>query len=226
MIKTFLPYFQASVQLREQSKSCLIAFIDELRKAYRFLAQKMQHNGLLSDSELIFYLSHQEIGCVLLNERRVELVSRAQRRKRMFPEWKKFRFDEFQFGVMKPLNMTISSPIMTNGNCSIVIVKGTPVCDGNITGRACVVHEFTEVTKIRTGDILIAHSTDIAWSPYFPILAGVVTELGGLISHGAVVAREYGLPCIVGAARATSIINDGDTINMNAFTGIITKIDT
>ena len=49
------------------------------------------------------------------------------------------------------------------------------------------------------GDVLITISTDIGWSPYFPLLGGVVTELGGLISHGAVVAREYGLPCVVGA---------------------------
>ena len=52
-------------------------------------------------------------------------------------------------------------------------------------------------------------ATDIGWSPYFPLLGGVVTELGGLISHGAVVAREYGLPCIVGATAATSKVKDG-----------------
>ena len=59
------------------------------------------------------------------------------------------------------------------------------------------------------GEILITISTDIGWSPYFPLLGGVVTELGGLISHGAVVAREYGLPCVVGAAGATSAFQTG-----------------
>lgn len=121
---------------------------------------------------------------------------------------------------MKPLDET-SQKLYTG----CVQVKGTPVCAGNISGRACVVRDFGEVRKIRAGDILVTHSTDIAWSPYFPILAGVVTELGGLISHGAVVAREYGLPCIVGAVNATSIINDGDAINMNAVSGVITKIE-
>lgn len=180
----------------------------------------MQQNGLLPDPELIFYLAHQEIGRIL-NEKCVAIVSKAQRRKRLFPEWKKFRFEEFQNGVMKPLSSSTEKPL-TNGG---VQVKGTPVCEGNISGRACVVRDFAEIANIRAGDILITHSTDIAWSPYFPILAGVVTELGGLISHGAVVAREYGLPCIVGAINATSIISDGDTINMNAITGVITKIE-
>ncbi len=62
------------------------------------------------------------------------------------------------------------------------------------------------------GDVLITVSTDIGWSPYFPLLGGVVTELGGLISHGAVVAREYGLPCVVAAAGATDVFETGDTI--------------
>lgn len=176
----------------------------------------MQQNGLLSDSELIFYLTHQEIGRVL-NRRCVDLLSKAQRRKRSFPEWKKFRFAEFQCGVHTPLQQSVNV-------VGDVQVRGTPVCVGNIAGRACVVRDFSEIKKIKAGDILITHCTDIAWSPYFPILSGVITELGGLISHGAVVAREYGLPCIVGATNATSIISDGDTINMNAVSGIITKI--
>ena len=56
---------------------------------------------------------------------------------------------------------------------------------------------------------MITVSTDIGWSPYFPLLGGVATELGGLISHGAVVAREYGLPCVVGVEGATAIFKNG-----------------
>lgn len=73
------------------------------------------------------------------------------------------------------------------------------------------------------GDILITHSTDIAWSPYFPILGGVVTELGGLISHGAVVAREYGLPCIVAAEQATDFFEFGEIIILDSKNGVIFK---
>lgn len=88
-------------------------------------------------------------------------------------------------------------------------VAGTPVCGGSVLGRACVITDLNDAVLLKPGDILITHSTDIGWSPYFPILGGVVTELGGLISHGAVVAREYGLPCIVGAEGATQIFNTG-----------------
>lgn len=70
-------------------------------------------------------------------------------------------------------------------------LRGTPVFKGVVRATACVALNLEEAKQIKLGDILITRSTDIGWSPYFPLLAGVVTELGGLISHGAVVAREY-----------------------------------
>lgn len=179
----------------------------------------MQEDGLLPDTNLIFFLTHQEIGTLIDDRNRSDLISKAIRRRRLLPEWKKLRFDEFQWGVTKPRNDN-----QRNIACDAVKVIGTPVCEGKITGRACVVKTFAEVSKIKAGDILITHSTDIAWSPYFPILSGVVTELGGLISHGAVVAREYGLPCIIGAIDATAIIEDGEEIYMDASAGVIVKI--
>lgn len=90
-----------------------------------------------------------------------------------------------------------------------------------MTGRACVIHEFAEVSKIQPGDILITHSTDIGWTPYFPVLGGVVTELGGLISHGAVVAREYGLPCVVAAEDASHFFTFGETVTLDATNGVL-----
>jgi len=80
-----------------------------------------------------------------------------------------------------------------------------------VLGRACVITNLTEAKSIQHGDILITHCTDIGWSPYFPLLAGIVTELGGLISHGAVVAREYGLPCIIGAKTAVEVFQTGNS---------------
>ena len=90
-------------------------------------------------------------------------------------------------------------------------VKGTPACPGRVIGTARVVLHVSEASSIQAGDILITHSTDIGWSPYFPILAGVVTKLGGLISDGALVAREYGLPCLVGAMGTTQVFLSGES---------------
>ncbi|GFT05851.1 putative phosphoenolpyruvate synthase, partial [Nephila pilipes] len=78
-----------------------------------------------------------------------------------------------------------------------------PVSQGVTKGYARVAMTLEEAAHLKRGEILITYSTDIGWSPYFPIISGVVTELGGLISHGAVVSREYGLPCVVGLQGAT-----------------------
>ncbi|PSN31973.1 hypothetical protein C0J52_22566 [Blattella germanica] len=89
------------------------------------------------------------------------------------------------------------------------VIKGTTVCPGTVSGRAFVVIYPDNNDELEPGDILITHSTNIGWTPYFPLLSGVVTELGGLFSHGAVVAREYGLPCIIGCQNATTIFKTG-----------------
>ncbi len=67
----------------------------------------------------------------------------------------------------------------------------------------------------------MTYSTDIGWSPYFAMLSGIITEIGGLISHGAVIAREYGLPCLVGVERACHLLYTGDTILLDADNGQI-----
>lgn len=87
---------------------------------------------------------------------------------------------------------------------------GSSVYNGTVHARACVITNVSEAENIQPGDILITRATDIGWSPYFPLLGGIVTELGGLISHGAVVAREYGIPCIVGAEGATLVFKTGN----------------
>jgi hypothetical protein len=65
-----------------------------------------------------------------------------------------------------------------------VRLQGTSVCSGTAMGRACVVTSLEQIGELKRGDVLITHSTDVGWSPYFPLLEGVVTELGGIISHG------------------------------------------
>jgi len=84
---------------------------------------------------------------------------------------------------------------------------------------------LAEAQNIQANDILITYSTDIGWSPYFPLLSGVVTEIGGIVSHGAVVAREYGLPCIVGAHNATGLFKSGDRVHLDGGKGILKRLE-
>lgn len=77
-----------------------------------------------------------------------------------------------------------------------VQLVGTPVCHGKVTARARVVTRLQEAVNIERGDVLVTMSTDVGWTPYFPLLSGVVTEIGGLISHGASSLCVYTYTCI------------------------------
>lgn len=193
MLSKILPLCQQAVQLREISKSAMISFIHEIRKAYRYLAVLLYSEGLLPNTELIFYLHREEISDLLRESTKKEtpvnksaLINKAMRRMKLFPTWSSYRFNEINHGVVKPINEDDDN---WNLNGNVKHVTGTPVCEGIITARACVIKSFSEVHKIQQGDILVTLGTDIGWSPYFPILGGVVTELGGLISHGKFLIR-------------------------------------
>ena len=87
-------------------------------------------------------------------------------------------------------------------------------------GGAHVVLDMDEA-DLQTGDILVTSYTDPSWTPLFVTIAGLVTEVGGLMTHGAVIAREYGLPTVVGVERATQLIHDGDKIRVHGAEGYV-----
>jgi pyruvate,water dikinase len=97
---------------------------------------------------------------------------------------------------------------------------GLPVSAGTIEGRARVIVDIAEA-DLDTGDILVTAFTDPSWSPLFVTVAGLVTEVGGLMTHGAVIAREYGLPAVVGVEHATQLIRDGQMIRVHGTEGYV-----
>ncbi|XP_065282677.2 rifampicin phosphotransferase-like isoform X1 [Dermacentor albipictus] len=210
-----------AVSLRELSKNLLVKTVDALRSACWLLGEQMHREGRLPEPSVLFFLDILEID-LLLRTRSPKLVAKALRRQRLHPFMKKRMFPELVKGIP-----TMVSDTNENGSVGArTLVKGTPVSGGIAEGPARVVHTIDEATQIERGDVLVAYCTDIAWSPFFPLLSGVVTELGGLISHGAVVAREYGIPCIVGATGATSAIRPGSMVQLDGSKGTLRQIDT
>ena len=97
---------------------------------------------------------------------------------------------------------------------------GLPVSTGSVEGRARVVLDMSEADLV-PGDILVTAFTDPSWSPLFVTIAGLITEVGGLMTHGAVVAREYGLPAVVGVEGATRRIRDRQRIRVDGTNGYV-----
>jgi pyruvate,water dikinase len=101
-------------------------------------------------------------------------------------------------------------------------IKGLPASAGTVTGTARVILTLDQSDRLKPGDILVTYATAPPWTPLFAIAGGVVTDAGGPLAHCAVVAREYGIPAIVGAPGATSIVKDGVKIRVDGVTGVVT----
>ncbi|XP_025833504.1 uncharacterized protein LOC108743335 [Agrilus planipennis] len=223
ILKYFINKCIKSMLDREKTKCDVIMVIDKLKRAIRTLSTRMVRNGHLPHDHLIFHLSLYEIEKIIKKEN-IALVAKATRRKKLYPQWNDLKFPEIVWGVPEPLKKKSLLELLSSHREG-VSVKGTPVYPGDAVARACVIKSIDNIDHLKNGDILITYSTDIGWSPYFPMLSGIVTEIGGLISHGAVVAREYGLPCIVGVENATEMFKTGDKILLSGKEGIISLLN-
>ncbi|GBM45824.1 Prodigiosin synthesizing transferase PigC [Araneus ventricosus] len=193
---------------------------DHWRHGYRRLGKLMVSEGRLPDEDLIFYLTLDEIHD-LLDTRSPSIISRANHRRKIVPTLHKFRFPEIMKGLPKPINEEDESE---HAYVADLTMKGIPVSQGMAKGYARVAKTLEEASSLKAGEILITYCTDIGWSPYFPIIAGVVTEMGGLISHGAVVSREYGLPCVVGIEGAAKHFRTGDYVLLDGKKGVLQRL--
>jgi pyruvate,water dikinase len=97
---------------------------------------------------------------------------------------------------------------------------GLPVSAGTVEGRARVILDMSDA-DLEPGDILVTAYTDPSWTPLFVAIKGLVTEVGGLMTHGAVIAREYGLPAVVGVENATMLIRDGQRLRVHGTEGYV-----
>jgi pyruvate,water dikinase len=93
-----------------------------------------------------------------------------------------------------------------------------------VQGLARVAHTLAEAAALQPGEILVTPITDIGWTPYFSLIGGLVTDLGSSVSHGAVIAREYGLPCVVNTRNGTRFFKTGERIELDGDSGIVRRL--
>jgi pyruvate,water dikinase len=101
------------------------------------------------------------------------------------------------------------------------VIKGNAASSGKTTGIARVIASIDQSGRLQAGDILVCPATNPPWTPLFGIASAIVTDHGGVLSHTAIVAREYGIPAVVGTKVATSLIKDGQTITVDGDEGVV-----
>jgi pyruvate,water dikinase len=105
------------------------------------------------------------------------------------------------------------------------VVAGTPASPGRYTGTVRVVMGEHQFSKIRAGDVVVCPTTSPAWSVVFPSMGALVTDGGGILSHPAIIAREHGIPAVVGAGNATAVLEDGQRVTVDGSRGVVELAD-
>ena len=219
ILMAMIPAARKAVARREITKAYSIKMVSTVRKGYRILAKKMHEARLLDDVDQIYFLTQQEIE-QLLKDHNPAWKTKADKRRKLLPELDNLVFDEISFGIPEPLEHEVEI-VITEGQ-----LKGIPVSSGIVEGRARIIHSLDDAEQLLEGEIMVASFTDIGWTPYFSIIAGLITEIGSPLSHGAVVAREYGIPAVVGAKGAKKFLSTGDLVRLDGNRGIIEKTGT
>ncbi len=211
-IKSLVIKARSGAWHREYTKSKCMLTTSMFRRAYRTIARKLMEKGLLSDIDLIYFFTHEEIGQLIKGDK--SLVRKAMKRRRLYPIQCSLRFEEVYSG--KPI--PIKDDIDMQGKTEFV---GLPASPGIVTGKARIIRSVEDANKLQEGEIMVAGCTDVGWTPYYCLASGLITEIGSCLSHGVVVAREYGLPTIVNARNIMQAVNDGDVITMDGEKGVI-----
>ena len=205
-VRTFIGY-------REYPKYGLVSRYFVYKQALLEEAERLVSARVLREKEDIFYLTFQELQAVVLTHQvDGQLINQ---RKEAFRSYRALTPPR----VLTSDGETLSGAYRRDDFPAGALV-GLPVSAGTIEGRARVILDVAEA-DLEPGDILVTAYTDPSWTPLFVAIRGLVTEVGGLMTHGAVIAREYGLPAVVGVEHATRLIQDGQRVRVHGTDGYV-----
>ena len=217
-LRWIAPMAHAAVRNRERSKSLLVATTVHFKRAYRALGDQLVQEDRLPDADAVFFLLHEELGQLVEASGPSDWGQTAVERRELLLQQQSLKFPEVAVGLPEP--EAEQPPV---GNADQVV--GKPVSRGRVEGPVRVVLSLDEAEALQPGEILVSSITDVGWTPYFAIIAGLITDVGSAVSHGAVVAREYGLPAVLNTGNATRVLNTGDRVRLDGDLGLIEILD-
>ncbi|HLI92951.1 MAG TPA: PEP-utilizing enzyme, partial [Puia sp.] len=202
-----------TIGFREYPKYRIINHLFAYKQALLNEANHLVRNKIIHKKEDIYYLTFEELAEVVRTGRLDHHLIAARKAEHA-------TFEK----LTPPRVITSDGEIITGSydreNLPPGAFPGLPVSSGIVEGRARVILRM-EDADLAAGDILITTFTDPSWTPLFVYIKGLVTEVGGLMTHGAVIAREYGLPAVVGVNGATRLIRDGQRVRLNGAEGYV-----
>jgi phosphohistidine swiveling domain-containing protein len=225
ILRVLLSWTKASIQLRERARLKQALLYSRLRRVALAVGDQLCSDGRIERREDVFMLTMEELDALLSgNAMFPEVGALIEVRRRAHARLGATRPpDTFTFAEGAYLgNADMPERASAGGGA---ILTGTSACGGRITARATVLSDVTEAHRLRAGDILVTRQTDPGWAPVFPLISGLVMERGGMLSHGAIIAREFGIPSLVAVADATRLIPSGATVCLDGDRGSVRVIE-
>jgi pyruvate,water dikinase len=229
LFRRVLQWAQRCAPLREDSLADVGLGWPVLRRLLREVGARLVTAGAIAERDEVFWLKWEEVekaARTLDAGQPVEDYRRAIEERR--GTWKRAH------GVTPPVALPIkggdrffgldvsSWMPARSGQTASNIIRGIGASPGRVTGAACVIHGPEEFDQMKPGDILVAKITTPAWTPLFALASGIVTDVGGPLSHSSIVAREYGVPAVLGTGVATQRIRTGQHITVDGNGGVVT----
>ena len=210
---------------REESKSAVIRAVDQTRRALNELARRIAERNGIGDWQGAYMLTWSEFPAYRENPRAyADLIAERKRTYQMLVD----RIPPFLFeGDVAPLETwklrAGGDEVQGQKGDILEGIGGSP---GRVVGRARIVLDTANPDVLEPGDILVAPITDPSWTPLFLAAAGVVVDVGAVMSHSVIVSRDLGIPCVVSVTDATRIIPDGAMVEIDGDTGTVTILST
>ena len=202
---------------REEWKNQAVRHIALLRRWLLRLGERLWQERKLDRADDIFFLEVDEIQPVTNGHAPFDVRGVIAQRRAEYEQNLTLTPPPVVVGRFDPATQSVPA-----ADADATVLKGIPVFPGVVTGPARVILRTDDHEHVLPGEILVAPFTDPAWTPYFITAAAVVMDLGGILSHGSIVAREFGLPAVTNVVSATRIIRTGDLVRVDGQRGVVT----
>ena len=206
--------------LRESPKFLIIRIMGILRKGFLEVGSELADAGVIRSPDDLFFLNLAQLEALSRREIHGWAGIIAKNRERYARELKRRQIPR----VLISDGRAFHEGVITLPVTGETILQGMPVSAGSVEGTARIVFDPLQA-HLSPGDIMVCTGTDPAWTPLFLAISGLVMEMGGVMTHGSVVAREYGIPAVVGVNQVTRLIKNGQHIRVDGSTGRITVLD-
>jgi pyruvate,water dikinase len=197
-----------------------------LRRAVARLGEALTHKGVLEQPEQVWFVTYDEIAGAVAGMSK-PLASKANDRLHTWGQQRRL-VPPLRLGVLPPMMQRIldaaEGAVRGSATGSTDDIVGVPASPGRASGPVRVVRSADDFDRVQTGDVLVAPITAPAWTPLFGRVTAIVTDTGSVAAHASIVAREYGLPAVVGTADSTARLRDGDLVEVDGSAGLVRRL--